>query len=490
MKQFLFLLSISLVVCFSAIAQINHPLVEEGKVWYFKGFALNIHDDSYKVWDETYSLEGDTVIGSHQCLKLYITCNSPYKTYDHAYIGAMYEKRGKVYYIVPGNTTSTLLYDFSCDVGDIVKMDIYDIYRPTVAKWDEYELVINDKQLVKYRDEYLTVMNWSPLYDDEVVDHCTIWIESIGSPDDLLNSAPQWGANGISKELIACKLNDQIIYSTYDFGEYYPEPEKRCFIKGSKWTEIRLDTLKYDNWYSKIGNEWVPNFETVEYYVKPRSFYYQGHTCNEYVYLYNVYTNGSNWTDSLSFVLYEYHTEDDICIKAYSHYSEAQAYQFNWFVGKKLYYQNIVPFISSAKYPYGTIEEIKEGDFGGIRPLKYVDLNGTRIIQGIGVTEWNDGECLFGPVNLYRYSSSQGMPPERHYRSMLVHFERGDEVLYDVWPEKGSTTGIISPLIPSDEEIVNGKSSNGKWFDLQGRRLSGKPARGIYIEDGKKKVMK
>ena len=82
------------------------------------------------------------------------------------------------------------------------------------------------------------------------------------------------------------------------------------------------------------------------------------------------------------------------------------------------------------------------------------------------------------------------MPPERHYRSMLVHFERGDEVLYDVWPEKGSTTGIISPLIPSDEEIVNGKSSNGKWFDLQGRRLSGKPARGIYIEDGKKKVMK
>jgi len=27
-------------------------------------------------------------------------------------------------------------------------------------------------------------------------------------------------------------------------------------------------------------------------------------------------------------------------------------------------------------------------------------------------------------------------------------------------------------------------------YDLQGRRLSGKPARGIYIEDGKKKMMK
>ena len=60
---------------------------------------------------------------------------------------------------------------------------------------------------------------------------------------------------------------------------------------------------------------------------------------------------------------------------------------------------------------YGIIDEIKEGYFGGVRPLKYVDLDGKapecgkydnpqkintqggRIIQGIGITEWNDGEC-------------------------------------------------------------------------------------------------
>ena len=42
--------------------------------------------------------------------------------------------------------------------------------------------------------------------------------------------------------------------------EYFPE--------GTKWTEIRLDTLKYDSWYSKVGDEWVPNFETIEYYVR------------------------------------------------------------------------------------------------------------------------------------------------------------------------------------------------------------------------------
>jgi hypothetical protein len=106
---------------------------------------------------------------------------------------------------------------------------------------------------------------------------------------------------------------------------------------------------------------------------------------------------------------------------------------------------------------YGIIDTIKEGNFGGIRPLKYVDLdgkapecgiydnpqlidtNGGRIIEGIGITEWNDGECLLGPPNPYgalrMFDYDGNLYPERHYRSMLVHFERNGEVLYDVWPK-------------------------------------------------------
>ena len=45
-----------------------------------------------------------------------------------------------------------------------------------------------------------------------------------------------------------------------------------------------------------------------------------------------------------------------------------------------------------------------------------------------------------------------------------------------------------------DDQIVNGKSSNGKsdeWYDLQGRKLEGKPTqKGIYINNGKKVVVK
>ena len=52
---------------------------------------------------------------------------------------------------------------------------------------------------------------------------------------------------------------------------------------------------------------------------------------------------------------------------------------------------------------------------------------------------------------------------------------------------KDNGTSLTPPLSKGEgDEIVNGKWSNGKWFDLQGRELSGKPAKGVYINDGKK----
>ena len=234
------------------------------------------------------------------------------------------------------------------------------------------------------------------------------------------------------KEIVALSNNS----NTQD---YFPE--------GTKWTEIRLDTLKYDSWYSKVGDEWVPNFETIEYYV-------QG-DCPDRDWIYKkVYTNGPEWTDSLTLMIQEAHDSVLVSVLVHDYDGKSyvlwpgEAYQFDWSIGKGLYYENILmqntTSISPHQYNYGIVDEIKEGNFGGVRPLKYVDLNGSRIIQGIGITEWNDGECLFGPPNPYsalqQYESYHWESyPERHYRSMLVHFERNGEVLYDVWPEKGVT---------------------------------------------------
>ena len=42
-----------------------------------------------------------------------------------------------------------------------------------------------------------------------------------------------------------------------------------------------------------------------------------------------------------------------------------------------------------------------------------------------------------------------------------------------------------------DEQIINSKSSTGKWYDLSGRRIDGAPAApGLYIKDGRKIIVK
>ena len=48
--------------------------------------------------------------------------------------------------------------------------------------------------------------------------------------------------------------------------------------------------------------------------------------------------------------------------------------------------------------------------------------------------------------------------------------------------------GIITGINPNRIENITGSTLSSDIFDLTGRKLSGKPARGIYIESGKKKV--
>ena len=290
---------------------------------------------------------------------------------------------------------------------------------------------------------------------------------------------------------LVCTLASMVMQAQ----EYFPE--------GTKWTEIRLDTLKYDSWYSRVGDEWVPNFETIEYYVKGELIdKYRGDGKDKYR---CVYTNGPEWTDSLSLMIQEegdaeYVEQNSVMVSVLAQLfdgksyllSPGMAYQFDWSVGKDIHYMdisssNLTGWFSNPQ-TFGTIEEIKEGIFGGETPLKYVDLNGVRIIQGIGVTEWNDGECLFGPTKPYSALSMyedyrRELYPERHYRSMLVYFERNGEVLYDAWPEKGTTSDMKS--------IREVKTPNDNMlYDLQGRKLQHAPQKGIYIQNGQKVIVK
>ena len=328
-----------------------------------------------------------------------------------------------------------------------------------------------------------------------------------GQQINQLNNRYTWGLEHLCINMKKSILF--LLFLTVQIVVYAQE----FFPEGTKWTEIRLDTLKYDRWYSQVGNEWVPNFETIEYYV-------QGEYPDMGWIYKKVYTNGPEWTDSLTLLLLE--TDNNISASVLVHDYDGESYvpwpgesyQFDWNVGIGLYYEDITLSNTTSlvrpRFFYGIIDEIKEGYFGGSQSLKYVDLdgkapddepnspirnastNGGRIIQGIGITEWNDGECLFGPPDPYSALSDfesyrWELYSERHYRSMLIHFERNGEVLYDVWPEKGIPDGIKS--------ISNVKMPIANTFyDLYGRRLFSQQ-KGINIirqSDGttKKVIMK
>ena len=201
MKQLLFLFIASLMTHYSSFAQTISPMVQDGKVWIYEG--INIQD---YVWDEIFSLEGDTMIGSRQCMKLYFTSESVYGNYDHVYKGAVFEKgNGNVYFIAPGATTPVLMYDFSSEPGTIIKVGPFD-------------LKIKEKKLVKYRSEYLKIVYYLPL-EDEVFD-CQ-WIEGVGIIDGgnltyLVDGYGTWYTGG-GRYLKMCTINDKVVYDSHEF---------------------------------------------------------------------------------------------------------------------------------------------------------------------------------------------------------------------------------------------------------------------------------
>ena len=461
------------------------PFVEEGKVWNMR--YQNDEGYLYPDYEYSYYIEGDTLVSGINCKKLYT-----YNENDDGlaeYKMALYETEKNVYFIPSGSTESYILYDFHIPEGTSAVVS-----DPIHPEW-ELEMRNNKNGMTKTNGISRHCLFVNRVYDSFEDFPSGWWIEGIGSELGPLNT---WGfgATGNSRYFLNCEVNGETVFNRTDFidtgeEEYYPE--------GTKWTEIRLDTLKYNSWYSKVGEDWVPNFETIEYRV-------QGE-CTAWDEVFKkVYSNGPEWTDSLAFLLLESRQNVEMTVIADGYaLLPGVAYQFNWSVGKGIYYRDILESNSTGEYPiylfFGVINEIKEGDFGGVRPLKYVDLDGKapdntyeywdwgftdarggRIIQGIGITEWNDGECLFGPPNPYYalYGWTSGYK-DRHYRSMLVHFERNNEVLYDVWPKREIPSGITIKDVQS--------ANQGILFDLQGRRVS-KPTKGIYIKDGRKVLVK
>lgn len=277
-----------------------------------------------------------------------------------------------------------------------------------------------------------------------------------------------------------------MLVSLHLAAQYYPE--------GTKWTEIRLDTLKYDSWFSEDG---TPNYEVREFYIKGQT------KLGSEKYFNNVYLKRENESDSLAY--YVGIDEYDFVVAAIPWHPDVEGREYcgpvylysfawderNWMQSKSMITGHFWGAELYAKFDWEDEDE-KERDFGGIKPLRYVNVQSSikrreqparfvydvNVIQGIGVTSWPGSDCIFGPVDaLYAIDTRDQITTRYHpYRSMLIYFERNGEVLYNMQPTPASVKGVPSPSVKNDTPI----------YDLSGRQLQKKPTKGIYIQNGKK----
>jgi len=280
-----------------------------------------------------------------------------------------------------------------------------------------------------------------------------------------------------------------IVPSVCSAQNYFPD--------GTRWMELRLDTIKYESWYSPIEyndiEQLVPNFEQVEYYVKGDTVVKDGYAAA----FKKVYRHMENKTDSIAFLLLEKEMNDIkwvlVSSLMYNEYSgtydiswPTEIYDFDWSVGKELRYHTIISS-NATGFPwlepttFGIVDNVKEGIFGGTKSLKYVDVEKGRILEGIGITSWNDRDCLFGPARLHDMENLWG-DKGTDYRSILVRFERDGELLYNMWPN------VNGELIEGMPTVLKQRKQDSPMYNLQGRRLQQKPQEGIYIKDGKKYI--
>lgn len=280
----------------------------------------------------------------------------------------------------------------------------------------------------------------------------------------------------------------------------------------SRWTEIRLDTLLYDSWYSTVeteeGTAYVPNFEIVEYHINSemQAFEYEWGSYD----LQDVIATTPDGHRSL--VCYRCYSLDKEGVRmgTYDQFTHiairdqaepfavmepAETYCWaDWKAGEDLYFVDLFTSQTTGfprTTPYGKIVEVGKDFFGGAKPLEYALLdNGRRIIKGIGVTTWNGKECIVGPAhvnecadwyvndNILQDEAKMDEIKNTHHRSMLVRFEHDGEVLYNMWP---NVKGEITQGVP---QIAGAQKAKG-IYDLQGRKLTRQPDKGMYIEDGK-----
>ena len=398
---------------------------------------------------------GDTIVNGRQCVKFGTTNAND----DFYCLCAMYQEGGKVYSIWPGREQPLLEYDFSANVGDTVKWEGKRLYE--VASKDIVNAYGRGLRRLVLNDVTPPAGPWEPPRNYQIR-----WVEGVGSSGGPLASDPD--GSGDYRFFVSCTLGGETIYDCqilasgdYDLNllSYEPEWDYERMV----WDADRGEWKKSVSCHAvKGGYEFVSTYWRIYASIKTEE-------TGESTLLLSLsdkwYAKRNSYMEYVRSIL----PEGSAIFEEPAHWQdEVVLYDFSLNEGDR--YPCVGDVTVSSVSSFTTRD-------GVCRRMLHLS-NGLAILEGVG--------CLNSRYGPFAYQNDPGVD---------APYVDGDSSCGSVlsFRKYGSDTAPIyikGDLELGISEIANGFKDDGKIFDLQGRMMPNKPKKGIYIQDGRKWVVK
>ena len=453
--------------------RVARPFAEDGKEW-----VTGIFDNDLEAYVQlnTYFFSGDTVVNSMPCSKLMCRTERWQEESKTQLAACIYECDRKVWAFAPGSDDARLLYDFKAWYDSYTSVQLLDS-----SMSDSVRVKLGFRASRKVGDVFPKSVRVLAFLDSSTVQ--TEWTEGLGSLHAPLCNIP-WPEGSVRERLLQCRAGDTVLFEASDYGSAQDNVLRGLSVILPRAREFRP--------FVEEGKEWdvalVGTSLNGEYVAGYQHYYFDGDTligsqpCKR---LMCQYLSPSRTTQKLEYIASVFDDSGKVCFFPQDSIRAQLLFDFGRSAGDELTVQDPYPRVWTIDAYYkdtaikicGFSDEIK----GGHR--QQVCWYSTENDKAIRPREfWMSGVgSALGPICFVPMKRSFAAP------SYLICCRRGDEILY----EYHNFDHLINK-IPSlhEEPVSTSHASNKGLFDLSGRLLSAPPAKGVYIENGQKRVAK
>ncbi len=438
MKRKMFVFVVCLLAGVSASARDYLPMLKDGKRWMY--YYTNNHYEC----NTYYTLKGDTVFNDNKWYKVYQRTVDQWtgtELIGEQYVGAMREEAGRVYHYAKGKNSTDLLCDFNLEVGDEGKVTEYYKWRVSDISYI-YVLGTTRKCLTISWKDTSEAMEWKEY-----------WVEGIGSSRTFMNA-------DISFRV--CYEDDRCIFTSAclaDMPTTKVTPEQDQLVsEGRQWWYRNSNPYISVN---GVDSRMVLKGDTVIVGKVWKKLYYIETPGSVPVYAKALREEGGR--------VYELQRDGH----------ERLLLDFTLGIGDRY-----VPGDGRDKcLEVIAVDTLLSAGIARRRLVlqqyvNNVETNLTTWTEGVGSECGIDQPALWSDMGtLYQ----NGHHTSDYYWQMFSgSADKDGNCIYGTIPS--NETGVI--MIPYNAQ------PDSHTFDLHGRRLQGKPGKGMYIENGRKVIVK